>query len=62
MALLVNQFCRYDPHYVRRRTVFEERLHGYAERIAQLEAGGRALPCSRQVFEEVGWLVGYTTY
>jgi hypothetical protein len=33
-----------------------------AQRIAQLEAGGRALPCTRQIFEEVGWLVGYATY
>jgi hypothetical protein len=61
-ALLVNQFSRYDPHYVRQRAAFEERLHDSAERIAQLEAGGRALPCTRQIFQEVWWLVHYTAY
>jgi hypothetical protein len=61
-ALLVNQFSRYDPNYVRRRAAFEERLDDNAKRIAQLEAGGRALPCTRQIFEEVKWLVSYTAY
>jgi hypothetical protein len=45
--LLVNQFSRYDPDYVRRRAVFEERLDDNAQRIAQLEAGGRALPLAK---------------
>src|SRR5262249_19513180 len=61
-ALLVNQFSRYDPNYVRRRATFDESLHDNAERIAQLEAGGRALPCTRQIFQEVWWLVHYTAY
>jgi hypothetical protein len=61
-ALLVNQFSRHDPDYVRHRAAFEERLDDNAKRIAQLEAGGRALPCTRQIFEEVGWLVHYTAY
>jgi hypothetical protein len=61
-ALLIDQFSRYDPQYVRRLAAFEERLHDNAERITQLEAGGRALPCTRQIFQEVGWLVHYTAY
>jgi hypothetical protein len=60
--LLVHQFSRHDPNYVRRRAAFEERLDDNAKRIAQLEAGGRALPCTRQIFEEVGWLLHFTAY
>jgi hypothetical protein len=61
-TLLINQFSRYDPHYLRRQAAFEERLQKDAKRIAQLETGGRALPCTRQIFQEIGWLVHYTTY
>jgi hypothetical protein len=60
--LLVNQFSRYDPQYLRQRAASEKRVGDMAERIAQLEAAGRTLSCTRQVFHEVKWLVEYTAY
>jgi hypothetical protein len=58
--LLVEQFTRYDPRYVERRAAFNERLNSIAERIAAAEADGRTLICTRQIYEEVKWLVYYT--
>jgi hypothetical protein len=61
-GLLVEQFSRFDPHYVRRRADLDKRLHEYAERIAQLESAGRALPCTHQIYDEAKWLAHYTAY
>jgi hypothetical protein len=60
--LIVRQFSQQDPHYVRRRSAFENQVRDVAERIAQLESAGRALSCTTQIYHEVKWLVQYTAY
>jgi hypothetical protein len=60
--LLVEQFVRHDPRYVERRATFNERLNVIADRIVAAEADNRSLVCTRPIYEEVKWLVYYTTY
>jgi hypothetical protein len=60
--MLVEQFARYDPRYVERRASFNDRLNAVAERIVAAESDGRSLVCTRQIYEEVKWLVYYTAY
>lgn len=62
IELIHGQFLEYDPEYLVRVAERERRLDGLGERLFALTASGRNTECSRQVFIEAKWLVGYTAW
>ena len=61
-ALIEQQFIRYDPNYVENRARLGNRLEALSSRLAELEAEGHELHCSKQIFLEAKWLHRYTAY
>jgi hypothetical protein len=61
-ALIEEQFVRYDPDYHAHRKKYGARLAALGKRLAELEAQGRKLQCSKQIFLEAKWLHRYTAH
>ncbi len=61
-TLIEKQFIRYDPDYRINRERYGTRLKALSERMAELEAGGQELHCSKQIFLEAKWLHRYTAH
>ena len=60
--LIDAQFVRYDPDYHVNYDRYGVRLNSIATRLAELEAHGRQLYCSKQIFLEAKWLHRYTAH
>ncbi len=56
------QFVRYDPDYHTHYKQYGARLDALASTLAELEAQGRRLYCSKQIFLEAKWLHRYTAH
>jgi len=61
-ALIEEQFVRYDPDFLTHREKYGERLAALGKTLAELEAQGRKLQCSKQIFLEAKWLHRYTAH
>lgn len=61
-TLIEEQFVRYDSDYHVNRELHGARLKALSERMAELEAEGRGLQCSKQIFLEAKWLHRYTAH
>ena len=55
-------FLEYDPDYLAEFAARERRFNALGERLFGDEANGRDRPCSRQIFLEAKWLLGYTAW
>lgn len=62
LDLIHNLFIEYDPDYLANIAIREQRLDALAERLFARTAGGFDTRCSRQIFLEAKWLVGYTAW
>lgn len=61
-TLIDEQFVRYDPDYRQHRQQYGAQLAALGNRLAQIEAQGRELHCSRQIYLEAKWLHRYTAH
>lgn len=61
-ALIEEQFVRYDSDYHAHREKLGARLSALGKRLAGIEAKGRKLHCSEQMFLEAKWLHRYTAH
>jgi hypothetical protein len=55
-------FLRYDPEYPENFAARERRFDALAERLFARAASGQDTRCSRQIFLEAKWLLGYTAW
>jgi hypothetical protein len=62
IELIHGQFLEYDPDYLEQIAERERRLDALGERLFALAEAGRDTECSRQIFIEAKWLVGYTAW
>ena len=58
--LITREFVRYDPNYKANRQARESKLTDLARSLFALEAQGRNMACSHQIYLEAKWLVEYT--
>jgi hypothetical protein len=54
------EFVAYDPAYRVRRARFGERLPALASKLASLQASGKDMICSTEIYLEAKWLYNYT--
>jgi hypothetical protein len=62
VEIIQAQFVRYDPDYHTHYENYGVRLDASANKLARLEAQGRNLHCSKQIFLEAKWLHRYTAH
>ena len=62
IELIHGQFLKYDRDYLKRIAERERRLDALGERLFTLEEADRSAECSRHIFLEAKWLVGYTAW
>jgi len=55
-------FLAFDPEYIPKHRQYVERLRILQLELARQAAGGRATPCSRQIFLEARWLTFYSAH
>ena len=61
-TLITEQFVRYDPDYLENRERYGARLNALSKQMAELEAQGQELQCSKQIYLEAKWLHRYTAH
>jgi hypothetical protein len=59
-ALIEADFVARDPDYREKKTRFGERLRALASSLADIQATGRIMACSTQMYLEADWLYEYT--
>jgi hypothetical protein len=59
-ALILQDFIRFDPNYLEHRQRFGRWLDSLGWRLATLQAAGRQLECSNEIYLEAKWLHRYT--
>ena len=55
-------FLKYNPEYLEEFATRKRRFHALGERLFARAASGRDTRCSRQIFWEAKWLLGYTAW
>lgn len=61
-ALIEREFTKFDPEYPAKIKLRQDRLDQLAKRVFKAEKQGGGLDCSRQIFVEAKWLVGFTAW
>ena len=61
-ALIQKDFIRFDPNYLEHRHRFGRWLDSLGWRLATLQASGRHMECSNEIYLEAKWLYRYTAY
>jgi hypothetical protein len=59
-TLVVQEFTRFDPHYLDDRERLGNRLDALGRRLAELQAAGNQMECSNEIYLEARWLRQYT--
>ena len=59
-SLIEADFVAYDPDYPAQRAQFGERLRMLAASLANIQATGKTMACSTQIYLEAEWLYEYT--
>jgi hypothetical protein len=59
-AMIEADFIAHDPDYSDQKARFGERLHRLAASLANIQAAGKIMACSNQVYLEADWLYEYT--
>lgn len=62
IALIEAEFIDHEPTYLSQREPRRQRFDGLGERLFAREIAGEDLSCSRQLFVEAKWLLGYTAW
>jgi hypothetical protein len=61
-ALIQKDFIRFDPSYLEHRQRLGRWLDSLGWRLATLQASGRHMECSNEIYLEAKWLYRYTAY
>jgi len=61
-TLITEQFIEYDPDYLVNYEKYGALLEESSSQLAELEAQGHQLDCSKQIFLEAKWLHRYTAH
>src|SRR5215472_7537693 len=59
-TLVVQEFTRFDPHYLDNRERLGNRLDASGRQLAELQAAGNEMECSNEIYLEAKWLRQYT--